>query len=68
MEPFKSWEELRVYLDAHSNIVHYRAALDRHAVPVVVTRKFKNGKLRINYRDITFTACRGHLDRFFHKA
>jgi hypothetical protein len=67
VEPFKSWTALLAYLDAHSNIVHYRAPLDRHAVPVVVTRRFKNGKLRVAYHRASFTADQGHLARFVHK-
>jgi hypothetical protein len=68
VEPFKTWEELRTYLDEHCGIVHYRAPLDRYVVPIVVTRYFKNGKLRCQYHDIKFTADQGHLDRFLKKS
>jgi len=64
LRPFETWDALLAYLDAHNDIVHYQAPLDRHAVPVVVTRRFKNGKLRIAYHHYGFTADRGHLDRF----
>jgi hypothetical protein len=67
VELFKTWEELLVYLDEHCGIVHYRATLDRYAVPVVVTRYFKNGKLRCDYHGVKFTADRGHLNRFLKK-
>ncbi len=67
MEPFKSWGALLAYLDAHSDIVHYKAPMDRHAVPICVTRRFKNGKLRCVYHHYKFTADQGHLARFVHK-
>jgi len=67
LKPFETWEQLLAYLDARNDIVHYKAALDRHAVPIVVVKRFKNGKLRCNYHDIKFTADIGHLDRFFGK-
>ena len=64
MEPFGSWSDLIAYLDAHSNIVHYKAPMDYYAVPVVVVKRFKNGKLRCEYHGTKFTADQGHLDRF----
>jgi hypothetical protein len=64
---FNSWEDLIAYLDGH-NTVFYQAPLDRYPVPVDVTRRFKNGKLRLNYRNGSFTADRGHLDRFRWKS
>jgi hypothetical protein len=68
METFASWQGLLDYLAAHSDIVHYQAPMDRHPVPVVVTRKFKNSKLRVAYHDVSFTADAGHLNRFRWKA
>jgi hypothetical protein len=65
MNQFKTWADLLAYLDAHSNIVHYKAPLDQHAVPIVVAKRFKNGKLRCNYHYAKFTADIGHLDRFY---
>ena len=65
MFQFTTWESLLAYLDAHSNIVHYKAPLDQHAVPIVVTKRFKNGKLRCNYHHTWFTADQGHLERFY---
>jgi hypothetical protein len=67
MLSFATWESLLAYLADHSNIVHYQAPLDRHAVPIAVTRIFKNGKLRCVYHDVKFTADPGHLDRFRFK-
>jgi len=68
MERFSTWQQLLDHLAAHSNIVHYQAPMDRHPVPVVVVKHFKNGKLRVNYHDAKFTADRGHLDRFRWRA
>ncbi len=68
MEPFADWAALIAYLDQHSNIVHYQAPLDRYPLPVVIMKRFKNGKLRIRYHDVAFTADRGHLDRFRRRA
>lgn len=67
METFGCWYGLLKYLEEHNNIVYYKAPLDLHAVPVVVIKVFKNGKLRIQYHGIKFTADPGHLDRFFWK-
>lgn len=68
METFASWYGLLCYLEDHNDIVHYQAPMDIHPVPVVITKKFKNGKLRVAFRDITFTADKSHLDRFRWKA
>jgi hypothetical protein len=68
MAPFGSWAALLTYLDAHSNIVFYHAPLDLHPVIVVVTKRFKNGKLRVRSGSLAFTADGGHLDRFRGKA
>ena len=67
METFKSWFDLLMYLETHT-IVHYQAPLDYSPVPVVVVKKFKNGKLRIQAPGLTFTADMGHRDRFRRKA
>lgn len=65
MLQFSTWIGLLEYLEDHSNIVHYQAPLDYYPVPVVVIKKFKNGKLRIQYyHSIKFTADESHLDRF----
>lgn len=64
---FASWYGLEQYLNDHSNIVHYKAPLDLHPVPIVIIKRFKNRKLRCKYHDMKWTADRGHLDRFFWK-
>ena len=66
-ETFACWYGLLSYLEDHT-IVHYQAPLDYSPVPVVVVRKFKNGKLRIRAPHLTFTADAGHLDRFRWKS
>lgn len=64
MEQPKSWDELKQYLAAHEGKVYYQAPMDRTPTPVAITRHFKNGKLRVSYRNGTFTADPSHLDRF----
>lgn len=66
METFASWFDLLTYLESHT-IVHYKAPLDLYPVPVVVTKKFKNGKLRIKWAHGSFTADIGHRQRFMRK-
>ena len=67
MNTFASWYGLLHYLERHENIVYYQAPMDRYPCMVVVSKVFKNGKLRIKYHDMAFTADRGHLDRFRYK-
>ena len=67
MNTFTSWNELGRYLESHNNIVYYKAPLDSMPVMVVVTKVFKNNKLRIKYHNNSFTADRTHLDRFRFK-
>jgi hypothetical protein len=68
MEEFGSWYGLLHYLERHNNIVYYKAPMDRYAVMVVIKKVFKNGKVRVTYHDMFFTADSGHLDRFCFKA
>lgn len=68
MKEFGSWYGLLHYLERHNNIVYYKAPLDTMPVMVVVTKVFKNGKLRITYHSDSFTADWTHLDRFRYKA
>lgn len=64
METFACWYGLQLYLETHA-YVYYKAPLDLRPVPVVCIKRFKNGKLRIQYHDVKFTADPRHLDRFF---
>lgn len=68
MESFGSWHGLLHYLESHNNIVYYKAPMDSVPIMVVITKVFKNKKLRVNYHDNSFTADRTHLDRFRWKA
>lgn len=60
---FASWHGV---LHAAENKVSlfYLAPLDGCPRPVFVTKRFKNGKLRVTGGEVTFTADSGHLDRF----
>jgi len=66
MNPFARWEDLLVYLRGN-NAVYYKAPLDFHPVRVEIAKIYKNGKLRVKARDVSFTADPGHLDRFTWK-
>ena len=67
MEPrkFKFWAEVLAHVDAGGELA-YAAPLDLKARRVIVLKRFKNGKLRLdpltNQVD-PFTADSGHLDR-----
>ena len=67
METFACWYGLLKYLEEHNNMVYYKAPLDNYPVPVVVTKVFKNEKLRIQFLNKSFTADPGHLGRFLWK-
>ena len=67
MNPFACWFGLLEYLREHNNIVYYKAPLDFHPTMIVVSKVYKNGKLRVKARDVSFTADAGHLDRFMWK-
>jgi hypothetical protein len=60
---FGSWYGVQA---AHRDGValYYQAPLDLHPVPVVVSKVYKNGKLRISHAHGSFTAAAGHTDRF----
>ncbi len=65
-QPYESWYE--VLLDAErSAIFWYMAPLDPHPVKVVVTKVFKNGKIRVRWAHGAFTADIGHRNRFFRR-
>lgn len=44
--------------------LYYQAPLDGCPRPVFVTKRFKNGKVRVTGGEVTFTADAFHLDRF----
>lgn len=62
-ETFACWSNVRL---AHEENVplYYQAPLDLHPVRVVITKAFKNGKLRVSWAHGSFTADAGHTDRF----
>lgn len=61
---FPSW--LKVKHAAETNVrLFYRAPLDGAPRPIIVSRVFKNGKIRVNAGEVCFTADSEHLDRFF---
>ena len=66
LAPFACWYGLQCYLDDHA-YVYYKAPLDFSPVIVTVTKRFKNGKLRLAWAHGSFTADPGHLDRFLYK-
>lgn len=61
--PFANWASV---LDAaHDGVrLYYQAPLDRYASSVVVVSMFKNGGIRLDSGEFTFTADEGHLSRF----
>jgi hypothetical protein len=61
--PFTNWAQV---LDAAMEKAHlwYHAPLDYRPVYVLVRRVFRNGKIRLQHGDCTFTADEGHLPRF----
>jgi hypothetical protein len=64
MNDFGSWHGLLHYLESHNNIVYYQAPMDHYPAMVTISKVFKNKKLRVQYQGGSFTADRGHLDRF----
>jgi len=64
---FGSWSDLEKYISTHA-YVHYKAPLDVYPTLVCVTKKFKNGKLRLKYANGAFTVDSSHLDRFCYDA
>jgi hypothetical protein len=64
---FTTWAALIHFLDQNDNLVYYKAPLDRHPIGVIVTKRFKNGKLRVKSHHnnaYSFTVDETHLDRF----
>lgn len=63
---FRTWEELLGYCVQHNGkgALYYQAPLDRYPTHIEVTKRFKNGKLRVSHLFGSFTADSGHLTRF----
>jgi hypothetical protein len=61
--PFTNWAQV---LDAATEKAHlwYHAPLDYNPACVLVRRVFRNGKIRLQHGDCSFTADEGHLSRF----
>lgn len=62
--PFASWHGVLHAAESRVSLF-YHAPLDGCPRPVFVTKQFKNRKLRVTGGECTFTADRGHLDRFY---
>ena len=60
---FDSWQAVRGFADRGTSL-YYCAPLDVAPRPVFVTRLFKNGKMRVNGGEVSFTTDEGHLSRF----
>ncbi len=67
LESFNCWNDVLTYLGEHNNICYYHAPMDINPCIVTVTKRFKNGKLRIAVGPYSFTADKNHLDRFRYK-
>lgn len=67
MKEFGSWFDLLTYLEEHNDIVYYQPPMDHWPNIVVITKKFKNGKLRVAFGPYSFTADKTHLHRFMWK-
>jgi len=60
---FASWHGVQHAIE-NKVTLYYKAPLDAPR-PIIVSKVFKNGKLRINAGEVCFTADRSHLYRFF---
>lgn len=60
---FLTWADLLEHVDRRSAL-YYQAPLDLHPRRVTITRKFKNGKLRVCTGTMYFTANSAHLSSF----
>lgn len=64
--PFSNW--LDVLFAAETGVpLFYHAPLDTAPRPVLVRKRFKNGKLRLDAGEVVFTADSGHLSRLFRR-
>jgi hypothetical protein len=61
--PFGCWYGIQAALDDKVRL-YYKAPLDTAPRPVFVTKRFKNGNLRLTSGEVTFTADPSHLERF----
>ena len=61
--PFACWYGVQSAVREETPL-YYQAPLDSSPVRVVVTKVFKNGKLRVSWAHGSFTADSGHTDRF----
>lgn len=61
---FQTWADVL----SHQGELLYWPPMDQHPLRVQAVRRFKNGKLRIQYGRTSFTVDAGHLDRFFHRS
>ncbi len=62
--PFASWHGVK-HASENRVTLFYKAPLDTAPRPVIVRKVFKNGKLRIDAGEVSFTADAGHLERFY---
>jgi hypothetical protein len=62
--PFASWSDLLSFASSQRNALFYQAPLDTAPRPVFARKLFKNGKVRIDAGEVSFTADPAHLSRF----
>ena len=61
---FGCWYGLQTAIDEKVSL-YYHAPLDTAPRPVFVTKRFRNGKIRVTSGEVAFTADPSHLDRFY---
>lgn len=60
---FATWLQVRHAAETNTSLF-YQAPLDIAPRPVFARKVFKNGKIRIDAGEVSFTADSGHLERF----
>ncbi len=63
-QTFGSWFGVLQAIANGDARIFYHAPLDTAPRPVLIRRVYKNGKVRVDAGEVTFTADPGHLDRF----
>jgi hypothetical protein len=66
--PFATWADLLSFATSSRNALFYHAPLDTAPRPVFARKLFKNGKIRIDAGEVSFTADPDHLTRFSRRA
>jgi hypothetical protein len=65
LRDFGAWFNVRLAAADKEVSLWYRAPMDTSPRLVTVKKAFKNGKLRVQAGDITFTADHSHASRFY---